>query len=109
MIKEVKLKKTKKIKKYGKRKNNKIGFKKSITKRNLSKSLVKHEDEKKHKKDLQKDLQKGGNKNLPAKENFEVKRLTDIDYSQFALTKYINANIDWGSVPGPPPMDCCIM
>jgi len=124
MITEVKLNKTKKIKKNGKRKHIKVGLKKTFTKKNL----LKNENENKNKKDKKdkydkdnkevkddkynkskNDLQKGGNTNLQGKENFEVKRLDDIDYSQFSLTKYLNANIDWGMAPGPPPLDCCIM
>lgn len=57
--------------------------------------------------------QSGGNANVNAnantKEKFEVKRLNDIDYSQFSMSKYVDANIDWGSMPGPPPTDCCIL
>ena len=121
MITEIKLNKTKKIKKNGKRKHIKAGLKKTFTKKNL----LKNESENKNKKDKydkddkynkedkynksKNDLQKGGNANLQPKENFEVKRLDDIDYSQFSLTKYLNANIDWGMAPGPPPLDCCIM
>jgi hypothetical protein len=128
MITEVKLNKTKKIKKNGKRKHIKAGLKKTFTKKNLLKNEKENENKnKKNKKDhneINKDdkddkddkynksknnLQKGGNTNLQGKENFEVKRLDDIDYSQFSLTKYLNANIDWGMAPGPPPLDCCIM
>ena len=115
MITEIKLNKTKKIKKNGKRKHIKAGLKKSFTKKNL----LKNESENKNKKDKddkdnkynksKNDLQQGGNTNLQGKEKFEVKRLDDIDYSQFSLTKYLNANIDWGMAPGPPPLDCCIM
>ena len=85
MLKEYKFKRTKKIKKNGnKRKNNKM--------MKLSKTSS---------------LQKGGNNN--SKEKFEVKRLADIDYSQFSITKYLDTDIDWGSSPGPPPTDCCIL
>jgi len=45
-------------------------------------------------------LQKGG----------EVVDLTDIDTSQFSVTKNMNANIDWKSLPQNPPMpDCTIL
>ena len=44
-------------------------------------------------------VQKGG----------EVQALEDVDYSKFGVSKYINANIDWGIMPGPPPMDCVIL
>jgi hypothetical protein len=50
---------------------------------------------------------KGGGTNNNCKEKFEVKRLSDIDYSQFSLAK--SADPDWGNSPGPPPMDCCLM
>jgi len=59
--------------------------------------------------------QSGGNANVNSnanantKEKFEVKRLNDMDYSQFNVSNYVNANIDWGSMPGPPPTDCCIL
>ena len=85
MIKQVKLKRTQKLnKKNGKRKHNK--------KNNIQKCSLKKQD--------------GGSN---TKEKFEVKRLTDIDYSQFSLTKAMNADTDWGSSPGPPPTDCCIL
>ena len=53
-------------------------------------------------------LTKGGGKEI-SKEKFEVKRLSDIDYDQFSLSKYLDTDIDWGTSPGPPPTDCCIM
>jgi hypothetical protein len=121
MIKQVKLKKTKKtkkLKKNGKFKyiknhinkhnkhNNNLTRKllKNISKKLFRKSLRKSQINKKSKKLLR--TQDGGN----TKEKFEVKKLTDIDYSQFTLSKYVNTDIDWGSCPGPPPApDCCIM
>jgi len=106
MIKEVKLKKTKKLKRNYKRKNNKKNsiYSKKLTK--ISTHQVSKKDDQKN-NETKKSLQEGGSNN--SKENFEVKRLTDIDYSQFSLTKYLNSNVDWGLCPGPPPMDCCIM
>jgi hypothetical protein len=99
MINLIKLKRTSKIKKNGHGKHNK----KHIKNHKLTKLLL-------HKNKVMKEnsssLQKGGNN---TKEKFEVKRLTDIDYSQFSLTKYLNQDIDWGSSPGPPPTDCCIL
>ena len=87
MLKENKFKRTKKFKKNGnKRKNNKL--------MKLSKTSP---------------LQKGGNNNL--REKFEVKKLSDIYYSQISISKYVNADFDWGSSPGPAPIDpdCCIL
>ena len=59
-----------------------------------------------------KNTQNGGNHsnncNL-TKDNFEVTTLASADPSKFNISKYINANIDWGIMPGPPPTDCCIM
>ena len=55
---------------------------------------------------------KGGsyNTNNIKKENFEVRSLNDFDYERYRISKYINANIDWGSMPGPPPQpNCCIL
>jgi len=56
-----------------------------------------------------KNTQYGGNHCNLTKDNFEVTTLASVDPSQFNISKYINANIDWGSMPGPPPTDCCIM
>lgn len=124
MIKEIKLsrtKKTKKIKKNnGKRKYNR---KNSISKHENIKHTKKHNVSRYINKNIHKNnkkietnieikenkLQEGGNKDIQSKEKFEVKRLDDIDYSQFTLTKYMNSNINWGNSPGPAPMDCCIM
>jgi hypothetical protein len=125
MIKEVKLKKTKKIRKNGRIKNDRI--KNHIKKHNnnltrkiskkISKKLLNKLLRKSQRKSLTNPLrnplkksllksQDGGN----TKERFEVKKLTDIDYSQFSLSKYVNQDIDWGTCPGPPPApDCCIM
>ena len=51
-------------------------------------------------------LQKGGN----SKETFELKPLSDFDYDKYKLSNYINTTIDWGNMPGTPPMpDCCIL
>jgi hypothetical protein len=33
--------------------------------------------------------------------------VNDFDYNQIAISKHVK--IDWGTAPGPPPMDCCIM
>ena len=87
MVKENKFRKTKKVKKNGNKRINNKAMK-------LSKTSS---------------MQKGGNNNLNLKEKFEVKKLTDIDYSEFSISKYVNQEIDWGSSPGPAPTDCCIL
>ena len=44
------------------------------------------------------------------KEPFELKPLSDFDYNKNKLSNYMNDNIDWGKMPGSPPMpDCCIL
>ena len=44
------------------------------------------------------------------KEPFELKPLSDFDYDKYKLSNYMNDNIDWGKMPGSPPMpDCCIL
>ena len=50
-------------------------------------------------------LDTGNNQN---KEDFEITSLVNTNYSKFSLSKYINANVVWGSLPGPPPTDCVI-
>jgi hypothetical protein len=52
---------------------------------------------------------KGGGCNSRSKDNFEVTTLSNIDPSKFSISRYVNANIDWGIMPGPPPTDCSIM
>ena len=54
---------------------------------------------------------KGGSCNTNIKtENFEVRSLNDFDYERYRISKYLNANIDWRTMPGPPPQpDCCIL
>ena len=53
---------------------------------------------------------KGGSCNNIKKENFEVRSLNDFDYERYRVSKYINAEIDWGVMGGPPPQpDCCIL
>ena len=104
MIKEIKnfkTKKTKKLKKY-KRKHYKN---QRLTKRQSHSNNIQKKEEVSDSTIDAESKQKGGN----VKEKFEIKRLADIDYSQFSLSKYINTNTDWGSAPGPPPMDCSIM
>jgi hypothetical protein len=62
----------------------------------------------KTKKNLDKQIQNGGN----TKDNFEVTTLRNIDQDRIdkmKISNYVNANIDWGIMPGPPPTDCVIM
>lgn len=53
--------------------------------------------------------QVGGGSNSKSKDNFEITSLTDVDTSKYSISRYVNANIDWGIMPGPPPTDCRIM
>jgi hypothetical protein len=88
MIKEVKL-----DKKYIKKKSNELK-KKNSGKRNTGKKTKK---------------QSGGGCNSRSRDNFEITTLSNIDPSKFSISRYVNANIDWGIMPGPPPTDCSIM
>jgi len=115
MIKEVKLKRTKKLKKNGGKYKHKHNNKNSNGKKQ-GKTLKKNTVMQKtamQKLDMDKStkqsVQEGGTNNGNCKEKFEVKRMSDIDYSQMSLTKYLKADTDWGNSPGPPPMDCTIM
>lgn len=52
-------------------------------------------------------IQNDGNK-----EKFQVttfRSLTQDDLNRFKISNYVNNNIDWGILPGPPPTDCCIL
>jgi hypothetical protein len=154
MYKEIKLKRTKKLKKHGNKRKNiknhkltKAGFQKSLTQteagfqksraqtesgfqksRAQTEAITKQQSNTKQllekiehnhplkisrtqiKKAIEDEaLAKGGGSKEISKEKFEVKRLSDIDYSQFSLSRYLDTNIDWGTSPGPPPTDCCIM
>lgn len=96
------------ISKYGKRANkNKKHFKKQ-TKKQTKKQC---------------NLQYGGtvsynqllnNKNFRIednKEKFQVTTFRSInqdDLNRFKISNYVNNNIDWGIMPGPPPTDCII-
>jgi len=70
---------------------------KHINNINNIKKHTKKFTKKKHK------LQKGGN----IKEQFELKPLSDFDYDKYKLSNYMNDNINWGKMPGPPPMPTC--
>jgi 3-oxoacyl-[acyl-carrier-protein] synthase III len=62
---------------------------------------------KKTKKQLKSIIQKGGKK-----DKFEVTTLQNLDerkLNKMKISNYINDNIDWGMMPGPPPTDCVIM
>jgi len=46
------------------------------------------------------------------KEKFQVTTLRGInqdDLDRFKISNYVNNNIDWHGLPGPPPTDCVIM
>ena len=105
----MKLKRTKKLKKNGGKYKHKHNKKNSNGKKQGK--TIKHKVMKNSamQKSSIPEVQEGGTNNGNCKEKFEVKRLADIDYSQLSLTKYLNADTDWGNSPGPPPMDCCIM
>jgi hypothetical protein len=73
---------------------------------NDTKKYIKHKNNKKFKKLTRKIGHKGGGK----KELFEVQSLSNFDFDKISLSKTINANIEWGIMPGPPPKpDCTIL
>ena len=79
-----------------------------LTKKNNNKNNNKNNKQKYNNKNKFKKLtkcQKGGNS--VNKEKFEVQSLTNFDFSKISVSKYINANIDWGIMPGPPPKPEC--
>lgn len=56
--------------------------------------------------------QKGGNTtNISnTKEKFEVHSLKDFDFDKYKLSNYINTDVNWGIMGGPPPQpDCTIL
>lgn len=61
----------------------------------------------KYSKKTKKNIQKGGNI-TKQKDKFEVTTLDNIDPSKFSVSQYDNANVQFGIMPGPPPMDCCV-
>ena len=109
------VKKTFKKYKFGNYKHNKKnGNYKFLNQKHTKKNNLVQKEYKNKDKDIQskkedndEKLQSGGNKNK--QEKFEVTRLSDIDYSQFSISKYLDTNIEWGNSPGKPPMDCCIL
>ena len=108
MYKVIKLKRTNKLKKNGNKRKNIKHHK--LTKQLLGKAVPKQplkisRSQKTESIGTEAIVKGGGTQN--SKEKFEVKRLSDIDYSQFSLAK--SADPDWGNSPGPPPMDCCLM
>ena len=74
----------------------------------LKKKTLKSENKNNHTNHKQ---HTGGSCNTNSKnENFEVRSLNDFDYERYRVSKYINAEIDWGVMGGPPPQpDCCIL
>lgn len=108
MIREIKFKK-----KYSKLNKLFGGNRKYLKKNNKNKKTHKkiHDKSKLKSKDNKvmldnKVIQDGGNNK---KEQFEITTLDNVDTSKFNVSRYINANIEWGIMPGPPPTDCCIM
>ena len=81
-------------------KNNKKLKQKQIYK---LKNITKKKDDNKKSNKL---TQKGGN----TKEPFEVYSYKKIDYEKYKISNYINYDIDWGIMGGPPPQpDCTIL
>jgi hypothetical protein len=108
MIREIKFKK-----KYSKLNKLFGGNRKYLKKNNKNKKTHKKIDDKSKLKSKDnkvmldnKVIQDGGNNK---KEQFEITTLDNVDTSKFNVSRYVNANIDWGIMPGPPPTDCCIM
>ena len=108
-------KNNKKQKKDLKNNNTKKLNNKKIKKENINnKSKVLTKIHKINKKENQKQnqKQKGGNSNINNKTNlekFEVRTLKNFDFDKYKISNYVNANIDWSSVGGPPPEpNCCI-
>lgn len=56
-----------------------------------------------------KNVQQNNHKGGSSTENFEITTLDNIDINKFSISQYINANVNWGIMPGPPPTDCNIM
>ena len=104
--KDLKNNNTKKIK------NEKIKKEKIKKEKINNKSKVLTKIHKINKKENQKQKQKGGNSNINNKTNlekFEVRTLKNFDFDKYKISNYVNANIDWSSVGGPPPEpNCCI-
>ena len=79
---------------------------------NKSKVLTKIHKINKKQNQKQNQKQKGGNSNINNKTNlekFEVRTLKNFDFDKYKISNYVNANIDWSSVGGPPPEpNCCI-
>ena len=107
MIREYKLDKHKdNSKKNDARKKH---HKKAKKNSNHLKQIVNSHTNKKTKKhiSISENIQKGGN--FKKRDKFEVTTLDNVDCSKFNISQYVNANIDWGLMPGPPPTDCCVM
>lgn len=101
MIREVKINKGN-SKKYNK--NNKKNYKNKVK---HSRQTKKNDARMNNDKNVRK-VQDGGS-NCKERDNFEVTTLSNVDASKFSVSKYVNANIDWGIMPGPPPTDCVVM
>ena len=71
----------------------------------LKKLTVKNNNTKNHSNHKS---QKGGNSDI--KEKFEIQSLNNFDFDKYRISKYVDANIEWGSMPGvPPEPNCCIL
>jgi hypothetical protein len=78
--------------------------------RNTRKINKKHKKNNKNYNNIYKSKKTKKNiKNIIVQKGGEVQALDDVDYSKFGVSKYINANVDWGIMPGAPPMDCVIL
>ena len=101
MLKKVKRTRLNNHNKKGKRANKNLRYSKKQTKKQNS-------------------VQRGGSASYDnqvmtdgKKEKFQVttfRSINEDDLDRFKISNYVNNNIDWGDLmPGPPPMDCCIM
>jgi len=99
-----KVKRTRLHSRRGKRVNKNIRYSKKQTKKQLM---------------VQGQVQGGGSASFDnqvqsdgKKEKFQVTTFRSInqdDLNRFKISNYVNNNIDWGMLPGAPPVDCCIM
>lgn len=98
MLKKVKRTRVYNNARRGKRVNKNIRHSKKQTKKNVH---------------MHSHSQDGGSvRNGAIKDKFQVttfRSLNQDDLDRFKISNYVNKNIDWGIMPGPPPSDCCIM
>ena len=95
-----------------------ITDKKAKTKKNLISRNSTSRNTTSRNKQNQRHSQNGGgliNKeyaSVDKRDNFQVTTLRSInqdDLNRFKISNYVNNNVDWGILPGAPPVDCCIM